>query len=130
MSKPIICKEPFVRQAAQEFAEKYPEATRRLNHRIEKAADLAATGMIIDLGVIDLTPTFAVRSQTSQIFYRVQGRGETWQICSCPDNQKGYHCKHGLAALFALRALELEQQFRSQWEAAFAEDKNGKEQTA
>ncbi len=129
MSHVIICHEPFVRQAAKEYIDHYPESARDLNHRIEKAADLAASGLVIDLGTIDYAPTFAVKSQSRNIFYKVEGRGETWQICTCPDNQKGFRCKHGLAVMFAIRARELEEEFRREWEAAFPEEARGEERT-
>ncbi len=108
MYEPIICRTPFVRQAAREFVDRHPELARRLNHRIEKAIDLAETGMVYELAVVETTPTYVVKSQTNGSYYTVEGRGETWQVCTCPDNQKGNHCEHGLAILFALRSIELE----------------------
>lgn len=86
--------------------------------------------MIFDRGVVDHVPTFSIQSQRRHKFYKVQGRGETWQICSCPDNGRGYRCKHGLAVAFALRAVELEAQFRAEWEAAFPLEITSEEKTA
>ncbi len=125
----IICREPFIRQAAKEFVDEYPESARVLNNRIEKAIDLVESGLVVDVGVIDYTPTFAVKSQTKKIFYKVEGRGETWQICTCPDNQAGNRCKHGLAVLFALNAVTLEEEFRVEWEAAFPDEAREEEGT-
>lgn len=112
----ILAREPFVSQAAKELPDSF---VRALNGRVVRAADLAVSGHVFYCGVIDYTPTFLVKSQTNGRFYRVQGRGETWQECECPDNQRGNRCKHGLAVWIALRAVELQKQFEFEWDQAF-----------
>ena len=119
VNNPIVAREPFVRQAAKEFVEGHPDLQRVLNGRIEKAIDLAASGLVFDQGVMDYTPTYLVWSRSRDTFYHVQGRGETWQNCGCPDSRRGNRCQHGLAVVFALRAVKLEQQFRTKWDAIF-----------
>lgn len=129
MNNPILAREPFVSQAAKEFIEAYPGMARALNGRIEKAIDLAASSMVFDQGVIDFAPTFFVKSLNTDASYTVQGRGETWQTCSCLDNRLGNRCQHGLAIVFALRAVQLEREFRAEWDALFHADEFSEETT-
>jgi|GEM_PF-5107476 hypothetical protein len=113
-AKPVIVRtqDTFIIQAALEIAEKHATwAAKPQNaRRIEKAKDLVLSGHVQRTA---RTGVFTVHSQSVDATYTVH---VAERICDCPDHVR--ECKHWIAVLIALRAVELELEYRD-WSAAF-----------
>ena len=101
MFNPILARQPYVRQAIQDYRARFPQhAALAGGTRIAKAEDLALSGYVMRDGC-----TFQIQSQSIALgAYFVNDQAQ----CTCPDypraHQNGGTCKHVLASMFALDA--------------------------
>ena len=90
LAQPIL--PAVIEHTARKIFESFSEKMKaRLNGRQERALKLAVEGHVTYKGA----RVFSVRSETGHYAYLVNLESG---FCTCPDSQKGYVCKHRLAA--------------------------------
>jgi hypothetical protein len=91
-----------IRKVANDYAAKQPYKIFGVGARIERGLNMALEGKVI-LEPTNTSPhRCKVISSDGLRSYLVDLDSE---YCSCPDSQKGNHCKHRLASYFVLQAL-------------------------
>ena len=92
-----------IRQVAQIFRSSLsPNNHTSFNGRLERGLFLALNGSVM----LDSSPQHPNRCRVIS-----SDRSRTYLVdidskyCDCPDSQKGYHCKHRIAAYFVLQAI-------------------------
>jgi hypothetical protein len=89
-------------QVAQKFiATLKPEAVKNFNGRLERGLELAKSGAVIACTDPAHPRCFQVRSTDGKSSYRVDLDDHS---CECPDSQKGFFCKHRIAAYYVEQA--------------------------
>jgi len=91
-----------IRKVANDYAAKQPYKIFGVGARIERGLDMALRGKVIREPVPNFPHRCKVISSDGLRSYLVD---LDTKYCSCPDSQKGNHCKHRLAAYFTLQAL-------------------------
>jgi hypothetical protein len=91
-----------IRKVANDYAAKQPYKIFGVGARIERGLNMALSGKVIREPVPNFPNRCKVISSDGLRSYLVD---LDTKYCSCPDSQKGNHCKHRLAAYFTLQAL-------------------------
>lgn len=91
-----------IQKVASDYATKQPYKIFGVSARIERGLNMALSGKVIREPVPNFPNRCKVISSDGMRSYLVD---LDTKYCSCPDAQKGNHCKHRLAAYFALQAI-------------------------
>ena len=110
MDKRIIASVGLANELARGFRQEFPDLSHKLNGRIEKAADILASGMVSET---DTRNIWIVRSQSSPDEYYTVTNGAVH--CNCQDSAIVTYCKHTIAVYFVMQAQEFDREL-IQWE--------------
>jgi hypothetical protein len=92
--------------AAKKFIASLNEQARKtFNGRLERGLELARQGAVINSADATHPRRYQVRSSDAQKAYFVDLDSRT---CECPDSQKGFTCKHRVAAYYVEQASKME----------------------